>query len=204
MNRTIKLCLAGAAVSLVACGPGAKIGGGKQGAAEALYAASGPTKGSTDRTSQPLDVSLSDLSVKCQLGGSATLKNYVLKTDTSGGNVSVGAAYDVAYDQCAASKSDQGNAVLSGSWKVTQSVQTTSGSVKVLQTFKGKIEFGGAFQDFLDADITQSVDVTSLGSTSGSVSVNLVGKLTDSSGTYDYNESVNVTAGSVSVAVTKN
>ena len=74
MKRTLQLALFAAALALVACGPPpAKIADGKQGAAEALYAASGPTKGSTTR-SQPIDVTLTDLNVSCQFGGSAILK----------------------------------------------------------------------------------------------------------------------------------
>jgi hypothetical protein len=132
------------------------------------------------------------------------LKNYVLKTDTLGGAANIGAQYDVAYENCGVTKTDVGDLVLGGNWQVVQSVQASAGTAKVAQTFKGKVTFGGAFNDFLDADIVQTVDATSLGSTGGSVAVVLKGTLTDSSGTYTYDEQVNVTAGNVSVQVTKN
>lgn len=204
MNHTIKMCLMGAVLSLVACGPGAKIGGGKQGAAEALYAASGPTKGSTDRNASGIDVTLTDLSVSCQFGGKAILKNYVLQTDPSGTGTSIGAKYTVAYEKCGAVKTEAGVAELNGGWEVVQAIQSTTASAKVAQTFKGKVTYNGAFDDFLEADISQSVDVTALGSTGGTVAVVLKGTLTDSSGTYTYDEAVNVTAGNLSVQVTKN
>ena len=76
--------------------------------------------------------------------------------------------------------------------------------MKIAQTFKGKITFDGAFNDFLEADIVQSVDVSSLRAAPVQVSVILKGTLTDSSGTYTYDEAVNVTAGNLSVQVTKN
>jgi len=204
MNRTIKMCLGVASLSLVACGPGAKIGGGKQGAAEALFAASGPTKESTN-PSQGIDIMVKDRSIACQYGGTATLKNFTLKTDTVGGvGSNVGAQYDVSYENCGASNSEAGKVVLAGAWQATQSIQQSTGTVKVAQTFKGKLTFGGAFDDFLDADIVQSVDVNALGTGTGTVAVVLKGTLTNSSGTYTYDEAVNVTAGNVSVAVTKN
>ncbi len=199
MIRTIKMCLVGGALTLVACGPHAKIGGGKQGAAEALFAASGPTKESTS-VGQGINTAVTDRSVACRYGGQATLKNF--SVDVQQGHVS--ALYDVAYENCGASNSEAGTVVLGGAWKATQLVDTAQGNVKVAQTFKGKIIFGGAFDDFLDADIVQSVDVSSLGTGTGSVAVTLKGTMTNSSGTYTYDEAVNVTAGNVSVAVTKN
>ena len=204
MIRTIKTCLVGAALVLVACGPGAKIGGGKQGAAEALYAASGPTSGSTSRTQGVIDVTLSDLSVACRFGGDATMKNFVLKVDTAGLGANVGQQFDMAYNNCGAVKTDVGVANLNGSFKLVQAVQTSTSAVSVSQTFKGKVTFDGAFDDFLEADIVQSVDASALSSGSGQVSVVLKGTLTDSSGTYTYDEAVNVTAGTLSVQVTKN
>lgn len=205
MIRTIKMCLVGAALSLVACGPGAKIGGGKQGAAEALYASSGPTSSSTSRTQGVvIDVMLSDLSVPCRFGGDALLKNYVAKVDTSSVGANVGAQYDVAYNNCGAVKTEVGVANLNGGFKLVQAVQTSTSGVSVSQTFKGKVTFDGAFQDFLEADIVQSVDASSLASGTGQVSVILKGTLTDSSGTYTYDEAVSVTAGTLSVQVTKN
>jgi hypothetical protein len=202
MIRTIKTCLWGAALVLLACGPGAKIGGGKQGAAEALFAASGPTKGSTDRTAQGIDVTLKDLSVSCQYGGQATLKSFVLQVDTTLNGATSGAHYTMAYDHCGAAKTDVGVAEYNGQWDVTQATMVATGTIKLQQTFKGKVTVNGAFDDFVDADVSQSIDVSSLGATGGTVAVNLVGKISDSSGTYNYNEMVNVTAGNLSVQVT--
>ena len=54
-------------LALVACGPGAKING-KQGAAEAMFAASQPSKAST--SASPVDVS-----AKCPHGGTAEIRS---------------------------------------------------------------------------------------------------------------------------------
>lgn len=207
MNHTIKMCLMGAALTLVACGPGAKIGGGKQGAAEALFAASGPTSGASDRNQQGvvIDVKLQDLAVTCRHGGEAVMKDFTLKVDTSTPlSANVGQNYDMAYNNCGAVKTDVGVANLNGSFKLVQTVATTSGSASVSQSFKGRITFDGAFNDFLEADIVQTVNASALASGTGSVSVVLKGTLTDSSGTYTYDEAVNVTAGSLSVDLSKN
>ena len=64
-----------AVVALCACGPKAQITGGKQGASEALYAASGPMKGGADKAASRIDVSGS-VDVRCAEGGSATLKGF--------------------------------------------------------------------------------------------------------------------------------
>ncbi len=207
MNHTIKMCLMGAALTLVACGPGAKIGGGKQGAAEALFAASGPTSGASDRNQQGIviDVKLQDLAVACRHGGEAVMKDFTLKVDTSTPlSANVGQNYDMAYNNCGAVKTEVGVANLNGSFKLVQTVATTSGSASVSQSFKGRITFDGAFNDFLDADIVQTVNASALATGTGSVSVVLKGTLTDSSGTYTYDEAVNVTAGSLSVDLSKN
>ncbi|MBK7858196.1 MAG: hypothetical protein IPJ65_06145 [Archangiaceae bacterium] len=203
MNRTIKMSGLGLALALVACGgPGAKIGSGKQGAAEALFAAAAPTKGSSNRTAQGIDVSLQDLKVTCEFGGQATLANYLLQVDTSGTGATTGAKYTVKYDQCGLAKTSAGVAVYDGQWDVTQSTAVGSAGVQVKQTFKGKVTVTGAFDDFVDADVTQSVDVSALGQSGGSVSVVLKGTIADTSGSYTYDEAVNVTAGNLSVDVT--
>jgi hypothetical protein len=206
MNHTIKMCLMGAALTLVACGPGAKIGGGKQGAAEALFAASGPTSGASDRNQQGIvvDVKLQDLAVACRHGGEAVMKDFTLKVDSSQLGANVGSNYDMAYNNCGAVKTDVGVANLNGSFKLVQTVATTTGSASVQQSFKGRITFDGAFNDFLEADIVQSVNASALASGTGAVSVVLKGTLTNASGTYTYDEAVNVTAGSLSVDLSKN
>jgi hypothetical protein len=188
--------------ALVACGPGAKIASGKQAAAEALYAASGATKGGADRLSQPLLTT--DLSVTCQLGGTAKLSGFQAVADTglgSGGALTVGQAFTVTFDHCAAANTESGKAELNGSADVTQSVVVGTGTADVLQKIKGHILYQGAMDDFLDADVTQQISAAALSQANGGVSLTLNGSLADSSGSYQFADAVNVTAGSISVQV---
>jgi hypothetical protein len=201
--KTIKLCLVvGAALAFAACGPGAKIGNDKQGAAEALFAASGPSVGSTDAVPQPINITLQgEKTVSCLYGGTATFKNFSIVTDSG----SAGGKFTLAYDHCGATKSSQGVATFDGSFDVTQSIVTTNSSADLQQSFKGKVTVGGAFDDFLQADITESIDATKLSATSGSVVFALTGSLADSSGSYTFNqnESVTVAPGNLSVKLVK-
>ncbi len=196
----MRTTLASLTLTLFACGPGAKIASGKQGAAEALYAASGSTKSGADRLSQPF--LSTDLTVSCQLGGQAKLTGFQTVADTglgSGGALTVGQTFTVNFDNCAAANTDQGKAVLNGSATVTQSVDVTSGSADVLQKLKGHILYQGAMDDFIDADVTQQISAVALSQANGGVSQSLKGSLADSSGTYQYDEAVTVTPGSISV-----
>jgi hypothetical protein len=202
MNHTIKLCLAVAgALAFAACGPGAQIGGDKQGAAEALYAAGAPAAGSTNATGQPINITLTgDTTVSCRYGGTAELKNFSLNVDTSAG-ATEGATFSLVYNKCGAVHSAAGVAVFDGTFTVNQAVVANGSGASVKQSFKGKVTVGGAFSDFLDANITESVDATKLTATSGGVDVSLIGTLADDSGSYTYDESVAVTADNLTVKV---
>ena len=97
-----------------------------------------------------------------------------------------------------------GVAIYNGSFTVTQAVIASSSGASVDQTFKGRIEVQGAFNDFIEADVKQSVSVTGLSSSSGAVSMKLVGTIKTSEGTNTFNEDVNVTAGGqIAVAASK-
>jgi hypothetical protein len=192
------------AFTLTACGPGEKIQSGKQGAAEALYAASGSTKSGADRLSQPLLTT--DLSITCQLGGTAKLSGFQAVTNTGlgqGGAFDIGQSFTVTFDHCAAANtsSGSGKAELNGHVDVTQAIDLTTSSVAVLQKLKGHIDYQGAMNDFIDADVTQSIQAAALSTTSGGVSLNLNGTLADSSGSYTYAsaDSLSVNAGTISV-----
>ena len=186
--------------ALTACGPGAKMASGKDAAAQALYGASGAASKGQDPYSQPIDFNLT-ATYNCREGGTAKLSGFQAVTDFTGGGISVGQGFDIAYKDCGAVKTRYGVAILNGTWNVNQGVVTTSGSVNVQQSFKGKILYQGAMDDYLDADITQTVAVAATEQTGGSVSMVLVGTLANASGTYTYDESVSVTAGDIDVQV---
>lgn len=189
-------------LGLVACGGTAKIGGGKEGAAQAFFAASGASAASAMRSAAPLDIA-SSLTWKCPEGGEASLTGFAVSVNTGGGTgASVSQTFTIKYSNCGAASSDAGVAVYNGSFTVTQQVITDANGVSVDQTFKGRVEVQGAFNDFLEADVKQQVSVNGLVSTGGTVSMKLVGTIKTSEGTHTFNEDVNVSGrGKIAVAV---
>jgi hypothetical protein len=192
------LTISSVVLAFCACGPGAKISGGKQGAAEALYAASGVTRGGTPAGSG-IDLTGS-IDVKCPEGGSASLHGFSLVTNVGSGGTTFGQSFTADYNNCGV-KTDLGQSVLKGSIQVTQNSTIEAGSVVLDQVIKGKILYGGVTDDFLDIDVTQNVSVSALTATSGGVSMTLKGSVTDSEGKYTYDEAISVTPGKVSVSL---
>jgi hypothetical protein len=184
--------VAAVALTLTACG-GAKLGGGKQGAAEALFQASGPaasTKGAAARMLQSGAVT-GEVKVDGQKSGSATLSFDVSDSDSTNGYF----AYNVKYDNF----SDDGKNYYSGQMalklKFDFNITQTSAAGSMVLTMKGKINISGEISDFLDADITETVDFSALSSQSGSVTVKLDGRIATSTETHTYaNETISFTA----------
>ncbi len=207
MNRFAIAAFTVSVVALSACGPGAKISGNKESAASALFAASMPTKASSDKSSGGADLT-GDLAYNCPQGGTAKLSGFSAVFGAGGGTLNVGQKFTITYNACGLAKSDYGTAVYNGSMTAEQTVnlaggQGTGGSVAIDQKLKGKVSVQGAFDDFIDADVTQQVSAAALGTGSGSLSMKLIGTVATSNGSYTYNEDVNVTAGSLSAEVTK-
>ncbi|MFO0600248.1 MAG: hypothetical protein U0228_33370 [Myxococcaceae bacterium] len=186
------LMLATASFALVACGPGAKIDG-KQGAADALFAASRPTKQKADTSASPADLT-GGISWNCPEGGSA---------DISGAGISIGGggvstSLTLKYNGCGLAKTDKiGVAVFNGSMTFSQSV-TTGSTVGVSQAFKGKVLVQGAYDDFLDADVSQNIAVGDLGASGTGVSMTLKGTISTKDGTFTFDEMLSVISGSIS------
>lgn len=189
------------AMSMFACGGGAnaKVGGGKEGAAQALAAASAPTKASSDRAATPADLT-GDIDWACPHGGTAKLSGFQDVNVQGGVGVSVAQAFRVTYDNCGLAQSDVGTAIYSGTLDVTQKVDVSADGVFLDQELKGRLTIGGAFNDFLDTNVTQRVAVTALDG-NGTVSMELKGSLSNSSGSYDYDGSISVTGGSLPAVV---
>lgn len=192
MNRIILFAFV--AVGLVACGPGAKIGGGKQGAAEALYAASTPSKASADKTASPVDIG--NISFNCPLGGSAQLVGVGVAIDLTGGGANVGQKLTIQFNSCGLAKADVGTAVYNGQMTFTQQVLTNAGTAAVNQVIKGKVSVQGAFDDFVDADVTQSLAVSAL-SGNATVSMSLKGTIATSAGSFTYDEMLTIIGGQI-------
>ena len=188
MVKRVLMLVVGSFV-MMACGPGAKIDG-KQGAAEAMFAASQPTKAST--SASPVDIN-----ANCPQGGTASITGAGISIGGGG----VGTSFNMKYNGCGVAKSDVGVAIYNGDITFTQSVMTSGGNVNVEQAFKGKILVQGAYDDFLDCDVKQQVAVGDLGASGTGVSVVLKGTITTSEGTFTFDESVSVIAGQISAKI---
>ena len=180
---------------MMACGPGAKIDG-KQGAAEALFAASKPSKAKADPSATPVDLT-GGINFKCPEGGTADISGAGISIGTGG----VATSVTLSYKGCGLAKGDLGVAIFNGDMTLAQSVATSGGNVAVDQSFKGKVLVQGAFDDFLDADVKQSIAVGDLGATGSGVSMTLKGTIKTSQDTYTFDESVTVVSGNISAKI---
>lgn len=210
MSRTIRLSLlALATTALVACGGGAKLGGGKEGAAQALFAASQPAGQGGNKSQNGLNVSGLGLNVSglvdprtlvsgadsslevgvdCAQGGSVKLKLDL----TSLGSQSGSFKYNVKYDDC----SQDGVNKYKGDLTMEYSFVGTGTSLDLAMRLKGKVEISGDIDDFIDADVTETISLAATSATSGTVTVKLNGSIKTSEGNYTYaNETLTITAG---------
>jgi hypothetical protein len=178
---------------MMACGPGAKING-KQGAAEALYAASGPTSGKSGSAS-PVD--LTGFNYKCPQGGEASFSGAGFSVGSGG----VSADLTLKYDNCGAARSDVGVAIYNGSMTYTSNITATSNTARIGQKFKGKLTVTGAFDDFIEADVTQEIAAGDLGSAGTGVTMKLVGTITTSTESFTFNDELSITGGTISAKV---
>lgn len=193
MVQRVLMVVVGSLV-MMACGPGAKIDG-RQGAADAMFAASQPSKANT--AASPIDVS-----AKCPHGGTAQISGAGISIGVGGGGANVGTTFNMKYNGCGVAKNDLGIAIYNGELKFTQSVMAGGSSANVSQGFKGKVLVQGAYDDFLDVDVSQEVAVGDLGASGTGVSVVLKGSITTSEGTFTFDESISVVAGQISAKIT--
>lgn len=195
MTRFIRLSiLAVASAALVACGGGAKLGGGKEGAAQALFEASQPAgKGGQGNLLQALASGAAgidaEVSVDCAQGGSVKLKLDLNSIDQTSGSFK----YELEYKGCNEDGANEFDGKMTMEFKFATDGTTTA---KVELKLKGKIEISGEIDDFIDADVTETIDVTATGANSGSVTVKLNGTIKTSEESYTYtNESITITVG---------
>ena len=196
MRKILLTTLAVTSTLMMGCGGSAKIAG-KDGAAQAVHALTTPSQTGANRATTVLD--LTDASATCPKGGTAKLSGFNNQIDISGSGASATLTFTMVLTNCGLATSDQGDALYNGTVTVAQKVITNASGVQVAQAFKGNLTIGGAFNDSLDVDVTESVNVLDMGKI-GSVSVVLKGSVKTSSSTYTYDESVNVLAGSISIS----
>jgi hypothetical protein len=200
MKKTI-LSLLSAICALSGCGPGAKIASGKQAAAEALYAATMPSGAKASQTANPADTL--SITFGCPQGGNAELSGFqIASLGVNAMGIDVAQQFTATYKACGLAKSEAGVAVYNGAMTIIQGVKAATSGASVEQKIKGRVSVQGAFDDFLETDVSQSVAVSSL-SGSGAVSMVLKGTVTNGSGSYTFDETVNITAGQISAQVTK-
>lgn len=194
-----QLVVYAAVLALSACGPRAQISGGKQGASEALYAASGPLKGGADKYGSKIDLTgAGSINVNCAQGGTVALSGFGVVLGGSFTDIKQSLTAD--YNNCGVMTAS-GVASMTGRLSVVQSVLVAAGAVDLDQTIKGKLLWQGACDDFVDLDVSQKVSVAALSQTSGGVSMVVKGTIKDTEGTYSYDEAVSVTPGKVSVVI---
>lgn len=213
MGYGLRMAVAGVlAAGVLGCGQGAqKIGGGKEGAVAALSLINGSTKNSGSLmllAGQPVTVSSSgEASVTCEHGGTAAIKGFTLKINT-GATTTLEQSYTLTFDKCAAHTYDNPDTaaietekiILDGSMTVAQNIAVTTGGAgnygNVSQTLKGKITFGGAFNDYLDANVTEKLDWAALSAKNAQVSIVVDGTIATSSESHTFsNETHSIKAG---------
>lgn len=191
MIRIIRLSLlAAAATALVACGGGPKLGGGKEGAAKAMFVASQSSNAALQRAvGQALPIrelasyanTVGEFPVKCAKSGELKVKIDFLTylEDIKKGEFK----YEVEFNDC----NEDGLNALDG--KLAIEFKAVPGTIDVSLKFKGKVEFSGEVDDYIDADVTLAVSSRGLDQQTGSVGITLTGKIKTSEATYTYDGS---------------
>ena len=205
LRLTRSTLLASLALALTACGgSGAKLAGGKEGAAQALFMASQASSSALSAASTGRRVSAAstrpsmDMSVDCAKGGKVSLRFDVDESAdySQGGEF----AYELDYDGCNQDGRNAFDGTLLTSL-VTDVVDSESFSLAT--KLKGKLDISGEVDDFIDADITQLVDfdLEDIEAGAGTVVVRLSGTIRTSTATYTYDGTpLTVTVGALPAA----
>jgi hypothetical protein len=202
MTRFVRMTLFSALmVGLTACG-GAKLGGGKEGAAQAVFQASQPTGRNGTNGQALLAQALASgatsvtITASCTKGGNATLSLDADETTTDPNTGAVSFTYDVTYNDC----NEDGKNALDGSMRTTLtanfSYDGNMSNASITYKMKGRLEISGEVSDFVNADITMTMSATASSAHTGSVALTLNGSIATSTETHVYNnERINITAG---------
>lgn len=200
--------LAAVAASLTACG-GARLGGGKEGAAQALFAVSQPgaqqgqaraaAVGSVHALA--LEAAKAQAQGTLEFGTRCAQGGYVyLQVDPERMLENEGAVtWSVRYADC----SVDGESRLAGTVRMALAVTSspTDASFSFVIKVKGRIDIHGEVEDYVDADVTQTLDFEQLGVREGELTLRLDGTVRTASGTYTYaDEAVVIHVGVLPVA----
>ncbi len=196
MTRLTRLVVLSAmSLGMVACG-GAKLGGGKEGAAQAAFQAS-QSAGRGSQTGQGLvekalasGAATLTLSAPCAKSGKASLVFDGSRTPSDGS-----IAYTINYDACSEDGKNEYNGSMTTSLKINLFESGYAGGSFVIG-MKGKLEIDGEINDSIDADVKLKMSFVATSASSGSVSLVLDGYIKTESGNYTYaNETIAITAG---------
>jgi hypothetical protein len=190
MTRFTRLTMLSAMTAgLVACGGGAKLGGGKEGAAQAAFQASQPAGRGGTTAQRLLDQAMASgavnitLSANCAKSGKASL---VLDANTIGQDGSLN--YTVNYESCNEDGKNEYDGTMATSMKFTfNDTNYTSGAFII--GMKGKLTIEGEVSDFVDADIRLTMDFAATSARSGTVRLVADGFVKTSESTYTYDAS---------------
>jgi hypothetical protein len=181
---------------LAACGGSAKLGGGKQGAAQAAFLASQPA-GRGGKTEQALlDRALASgattgltLTADCARSGKATL---VLESFNFGAQ-ELTFNYAVTYDACNEDGRNEYNGTMATTMKYA-AVNYTSASFSI--AMKGRLTIEGEISDFIDTDVRLTMDFSATSTRSGTIKLVTDGAIKTSEGNYAYtHETLSLTVG---------
>lgn len=195
MTRFTRLTIVSAmGLGLMACG-GAKLGGGKEGAAQAAFQASQPT-GRGSKTGQSLvkqalasGATTLTITANCSHSGRASLSLDATQTSTDGL-----INYTVSYDACNEDGQNEYNGTMATSLGFAFSPDYTSGSFII--AMKGKLTIDGDISDSIDANVKMTMDFAATSTHAGSVKLVLDGTIKTSDESYVYNnETIAITAG---------
>ncbi|WP_257460678.1 hypothetical protein [Archangium lipolyticum] len=198
MTRFSRLMVVSAMMAgLTACGGGAKLGGGKEGAAQAAFQASQPL-GRNGKTAQRLlDQALASgattiaISAKCSQGGEVSLA-----LDLNGAGPVGSLKYSVTYDACSEDGKNEYNGTMATALLFDAQVGGGNASLSFVTVLKGRLTIEGEVSDFIDADVTLSMDISASSMRSGSVKLVTNGSIKTSDGSFTYNnETLTIVAG---------
>jgi hypothetical protein len=193
MTRMIRLLAVSAvALGLTACG-GAKLGGDKEGAAQAAFQASQPAgRGHTKSAQALIDQALASgaisvtLSADCAESGKVHLTLNADATPWVLGALS----YTVRYDAC----NEDGENEFNGEMTTTMVAGfDLDGKIKLggfYIAMKGRLNIEGEISDFIDTDVRLSMELTATSKRSGSVQLVVDGTIKTSDHSFTYSKEV--------------
>lgn len=195
MTRFTRLTMLSAmTLGLAACG-GAKLGGGKEGAAQAAFQASQPAGRGSKTGASLVEKALASgatsitLSADCAQGGKASLT-----LDASANRLDGLVSYSITYDACNEDGQNEYNGTMATALGITLDPRYPAGAFTI--SMKGKLTIDGEISDFIDVDAKLNMDFAATSIHSGSVKLVVDGTIETSDGKFTYShETVAFTAG---------